>query len=150
MMVSSSRGLRDPDSNACTLDRARVGCQAKSGRRWTGVDSGLATGRRVSYHRPMAAPIRKPPAGNEHFDEAIDILRRLEPVLSKLDERTQRIESEQKEQRKDIAKLQQDAARIDGRLIELSTRVPAIWTIAALIFAIFGASFVLIRFASGH
>jgi translation initiation factor 2B subunit (eIF-2B alpha/beta/delta family) len=103
----------------------------------------------------MADPALKlPPDPNI---EALDILRRLEPVLSrmasdvaKLDDRTQRIETEQKEQRKDISKIQQDIARIDGRLIEMSARVPTIWTIATLIFAIFGASFVLIRFAGGH
>ncbi len=50
----------------------------------------------------------------------------------------------------DTAKLQLDFARVDGRLGELSARIPTIWTIATLIFAIFGASFVLIRFASGH
>ena len=114
-----------------------------------GLSDGLVSGRRLSYHRGMAAPVPKPPAGNTN-DEALDILRRLEPVLSKLDERTQRIESEQREQRKDIARLQQDVARIDGRLIELSARVPSIWTIAAMIVSLFGAAFVLIRFASGH
>lgn len=103
----------------------------------------------MSYDRGMATPAPKPPAGNTN-DEALDVLRRLEPVLSKLDERTQRMESEQREQRKDIAKLQQDVARIDGRLIELSARVPSIWTIAAMIVSLFGAAFVLIRFAGGH
>ncbi len=103
----------------------------------------------MSYDRSMASPAPKPTVGNTN-DEALDILRRLEPVLSKLDERTQRMESEQREQRKDIAKLQQDVARIDGRLIGLPARVPSIWTIAAMIVSLFGAAFVLIRFASGH
>jgi len=97
----------------------------------------------------MAVSSPKPPVGN-HRDEALDILRRLEPVLAKLDERTQRIEDEQKEQRRDIARLQQDVARIDGRLIELSARVPSIWTLAALIVSLFGAGFALIHFAGGH
>jgi len=76
----------------------------------------------------MASPAHKPPAGSEHNDEALDILRRLEPAL-------ERIEAEQKEQRRDIVKLKEDVAEIKGRLGELSARVPSIWTIAGLIFA---------------
>ncbi|MEI6987419.1 MAG: hypothetical protein WCK65_14950 [Rhodospirillaceae bacterium] len=98
----------------------------------------------------MAHPARKPPIGTEHPESAVDILRRLEPVLSKLDERTQRIEGEQRRQA-DVQRNQgEDIAELKGRLGELSARVPTIWTLAALIFAIFGASFVLIRYASGH
>ncbi len=103
----------------------------------------------MRYHPPMAAPARTPPAGNRN-DEALDILRRLEPVLGRMTADIAEIKADQKEQRKDIAKLQQDVARIDGRLIELSARVPSIWTIAAMIVSLFGAAFVLIRFASGH
>ena len=101
----------------------------------------------------MATPARKPSTGTEHPDEALDILRRLEPVLSKLDERTQRIESEQKDQRRDIVSLKEDVAELKGRVIGIEgqlRQIPTIWTLAGLIFAIFGASFVLIRFASGH
>jgi hypothetical protein len=93
----------------------------------------------------MAAPARTPPAGN-HNDEALDILRRLEPTLA-------RIEAEQKEQRRDIVTLKQDVAELKGRMTGIEgqlRQIPTIWTLAALIFAIFGASFVLIRFASGH
>ena len=93
----------------------------------------------------MANPARMPPAGN-HNNEALDILRRLEPVLSRLTADVGEIKAEQKEQRKDIAKLQQDVARLDGRVSQL----PTLWQLAGLIFAIFGAAFVLIRFASGH
>ena len=97
----------------------------------------------------MASPARTPPAGDPST-EALDILRRLEPTLARIAADLGEVKAEQKEQRKDIAKLQQDVARIDGRLIELSARVPSIWTIAAMIISLFGASFVLIRFASGH
>ena len=108
----------------------------------------------------MASPARKPTAGTEHPDEALDILRRLEPVLSKLDERTQHIESEQRRQADVLGKLDErqrkqgeDIARIDGRMTGIEgqlRQIPTIWTLAGLIFVIFGASFVLIRFASGH
>ncbi len=108
----------------------------------------------------MAAPARKPSSGTEHTDEALEILRRLEPVLARLDE-TQRKQGETlarqgediadikgvlKDQHRDIAKLQQDAARLDGRV----SLLPTLWQLAALIFAIFGASFVLMRFAPPH
>jgi hypothetical protein len=99
----------------------------------------------------MASPARTPPAGNQS-DEALDILRRLEPVLAKLDER-QRKQGEDIAELKGLLKsvaLKEDVARVDGRLVELSARVPSIWTLAALIVSLFGASFVLIRFASGH
>jgi predicted nuclease with TOPRIM domain len=97
----------------------------------------------------MASPAPKSPAGIPN-NEALDILRRLEAAIARITDELGDIKVEQKEQRRDIVKLQQDVARIDGRLSELSARVPTIWTIAALIFAIFGAAFVLIRFASGH
>ena len=86
----------------------------------------------------MATPVPKPPAGNTN-DEALDILRRLEPALA-------RIETEQKEQRRDIGKLKEDVAELKGRVSQL----PTLYQFAGLIFAIFGAAFVLIRFAGGH
>ena len=75
---------------------------------------------------------------------SLDILRRLEPVLS-------RIEAEQSRQAELLAKLDErqrkqgeDMARMDGRVSQL----PTLWQLAGLVFAIFGAAFVLIRFAS--
>lgn len=92
----------------------------------------------------MAEPALKLP--NDPNSEVLDTLRRLEPTLA-------RIETEQKEQRRDIVKLKEDVAEIKGRMIGIEgqlRQIPTLWQIAALIFAIFGASFVLIRFASGH
>ena len=94
----------------------------------------------------MANPARKPPIGTEHPESAVDILRRLEPVLAKLDERTQRIETEQRRQADVQRKQGEDIAEIKGQL----KFMPTIWTIAALTFTIFGASFALIRYAMGH
>ena len=90
----------------------------------------------------MASPARTPPAGN-HGDEALDILRRMEPTLG-------RIEAEQRRQADVQRKQGEDIAELKDRLGELSVRVPSIWTIAAMIVSLFGAAFVLIRFASGH
>ena len=119
-----------------------------SGRRRQAIDSG-----QPQAHIPsMAAPARTPPAGNRN-DEALDILRRLEPTLAQMHGELRQVQAdvadiraEQKEQRRDIGKLQQDVARLDGRVSQL----PTLWQLAGLIFAIFGAAFVLIRFASGH
>jgi hypothetical protein len=100
----------------------------------------------------MASPAPKPPAGTPN-DEALDILRRLEPVLFTLDDRTQRIEAEQKEQRRDIATLKEGVARLEGRMTGIEgqlRQIPTLYQLAGLIFAIFGAAFMLIRFASGH
>lgn len=128
----------------------------------------------------MAHPVRKPLSGTPN-DEALEILRRLEPVLGSIQVEQQRqgetlrvqgdtlrVQGETlRKQGEDIVKLQQDVIRIDGRITGLDGRItgvdgrlagiegqlrqiPTIWTLASLIFAIFGASFVLIRFASGH
>ncbi len=56
------------------------------------------------------------------------------------------IKTELKEQHRDITKLQQETARIDGRVSQLPTLVQ----LASMIFGILGASIVLIRFGSGH
>lgn len=58
--------------------------------------------------------------------------------------------AETRAQRKDIAKLASGRTRIDGRLIELSARVPSIWTIVAVLVSLSGESFVLIRVANCH
>ena len=53
--------------------------------------------------------------------------------------------------RDDRQRVQNESiAEIRGQLRELSSRVPSLCTIATLIFAIFGASFVLIHYASGR
>lgn len=111
----------------------------------------------------MRNPLPKSP-GNEPGDP-----------LDRIDERLDRVERDMAEVKGDMAVLKHDVAdikgdiaemkgailklvdvmgktredieRIDGRLIEISARLPTIWTIATLIFAIFGASFILIRFA---
>jgi hypothetical protein len=93
----------------------------------------------------MASPAPKPPSGTPN-NEALDILRRLEPALSVLDERTQRIEVELKDVKAEQRRTGERLANLEGRVSQL----PTMYQIAALVFAIFGAAFVLIRFASGH
>jgi hypothetical protein len=92
----------------------------------------------------MASPAPKPPAGTPN-DEALDILRRLEPTLARVATKDDVAKVDDR-----LRKLEADVAEIKGRLSELSARVPSIWTIAAMIVSLFGAAFVLIRFASGH
>jgi hypothetical protein len=92
----------------------------------------------------MAAPAPKPPAGN-HTDTA-DILAAIRDLGDRMERRFSQVEA-------DIAKLDErqrkqgeDVSELKGRVSMLPTTVQ----LAGLIFAIFGASFVLIRFASGH
>ncbi|MEI8395473.1 MAG: hypothetical protein WCF85_12100 [Rhodospirillaceae bacterium] len=119
----------------------------------------------------MAAPARRPSAGTDHTDEAVDILRRLEPLLTRIDAEQRRLADIQRQQGdiqrqqgeditdikarlNDISAIQrkqgEDIAEQKGRLTEISARIPTIWTFATMIISLFGASFVLIRYASGH
>jgi hypothetical protein len=100
----------------------------------------------------MASPAPKPPAGN-HNDEALDILRRLEPTLAQMHGELRQVQTDLGEVKADLKRLDdrqrkqgEDIAELKGRVSQL----PTIWQLAGLIFAIFGAAFVLIRFASGH
>ncbi len=100
-------------------------------------------------------------------DEALDILRRIEPVLSGitnrldgidkrldgLESRVARVEEDLHRQGEAILKMQDTMIKIQIELGELRgrvTRLPTLYQLATLIFAIFGASFVQIRFASGR
>ena len=85
--------------------------------------------------------------------EAVDILRRREPVLVSIKGDLSDIKSEQSRQADTLGRLDErqrmqgeDIAELKGRVSQL----PNIWQLAGLIFAIFGAAFVLIRFAGGH
>jgi len=72
----------------------------------------------------MSQPSRQPTRAP---DEALEILRRLEPVLTKLDDRVRKIEI--------------DVARTDGRLTGIESQlrqVPTIWQVVGAITAING------------
>jgi hypothetical protein len=86
----------------------------------------------------MASPAPKPPSGTPN-NEALDILRRLEPMLHD-------IQSEQRRFGEKLANLEGRMTGIEGQL----RQIPTLYQLAGLIFAILGAAFVLIRFASGH
>ena len=98
----------------------------------------------------MASPVRKPPVGTDP-DEVVDILRRLEPALSRLD-------SEQRRQGETLARIEErlrdmPTAKEFGELKGRVSQLPTLWQLAGLIFAIFGAALVLIRMTSspiGH
>ncbi len=106
----------------------------------------------------MASPARTPPTGNR--PDTADILAAITDLGDRMERRFASVEAEQKEQRRDIAKVQQDLAKLDGRISGVDGRlagiegqlrqIPTLYQLAGLIFAIFGAAFVLIRFASGH
>lgn len=83
----------------------------------------------------MASPLPKPPVGNDTAEilSAIrDLGDRIERRFEKIDERLRTLETE--------------GAEMKGRVSQL----PTLYQIAGLIFAIFGAAFVLIRFAPPH
>jgi hypothetical protein len=99
----------------------------------------------------MASPAPKPPAGNPNDTAAI--LAAIRDLGDRMERRFANVETEQKEQRREIGKVQQDVVRIEGRLAGIEgqlRQIPTLYQLAGLIFAIFGAAFVLIRFASGH
>ncbi len=93
----------------------------------------------------MAATARTPPTG-EPNNEALDILRRLEPALARVTSDLGELKIEQRRLADVQRKQGEDIARLDGRVSQL----PTLYQLAGLIFAIFGAAFVLMRFASGH
>jgi hypothetical protein len=107
----------------------------------------------------MASPVTRPPAGN-HGDEALDILRRLKPILSGLDER-------QRKQGEDISRIigqicqlnqqqrkqGEDIAELKGKVSQLPTLWPLATTILAInsgIVAVAALVVARIRFAVGH
>ena len=113
----------------------------------------------------MAEPARKrDPDLNDVMDAIGDLGRRV-------DARLEKVEAEQKRLGEAATKTQIDVAEmkgrfegrftgIEGRLSGMDARftgienqlrqVPTIWTLAALIIAIFGFAFVLLRFAVPH
>ncbi len=105
----------------------------------------------------MSAYPAPPNPGNE-AREAVDILRRLEPALTKLDERLRGIDDEVGEIKPALMKLDERLRNVEGEVRELKGRftgiegrlsqLPTTWTIAALVFSIFGFAFLLLRFAA--
>jgi len=78
--------------------------------------------------------------------EAVEILRRMEPLLGKMDDRI-RVQGEA------IARLDGRMNGLEGRMSGLEGRlsqIPTIWTLATMIISIFGFAFVLLRFAAPH
>ena len=88
-------------------------------------------------------------------------------AIEKVDDRLQRVEGEQRRQADALVKLDErqrkqgeDVIRLDGRLSGIDGRIagiegqfrqiPTLWQLGGLVFAIFGAALVLVRFASGH
>jgi hypothetical protein len=72
-------------------------------------------------------------------NEALTILRRLEPALGKLDDRLRALDGE-------VREMKGRMSGIEGRLGQL----PTLWTLGGLVLSIFGFAFVLLRFATPH
>ena len=99
----------------------------------------------------MANPARKPPTGTT-IDTA-DILAaisdlgdRMERRFSKVEADIAKIDDRQRKVENDVSEMKGRLTGIEGQL----RQIPTVWTISALIFTIFGASFALIRYAMGH
>ncbi|MEI8394143.1 MAG: hypothetical protein WCF85_05365 [Rhodospirillaceae bacterium] len=71
---------------------------------------------------------------------------KVETAIVKVEADVTEVKAAQKDQGKDIYKIQLDLARLDGRV----SLIPNLIQVAGLVFVIFSASFVLIRVASGH
>jgi predicted nucleic acid-binding Zn-ribbon protein len=116
----------------------------------------------------MASPAPGPPSGGTI--STADILAAIQDLGDRMEQRFEKAEAEQneqrhviialkegvaelKEQRRDIVALKEGVAELKGRMAGIEgqlRQIPTLYQIAALVFAIFGAAFVLIRFASGH
>jgi hypothetical protein len=72
----------------------------------------------------MASPAPRPPAGGPN-DEALEILRRIEPALTRLGDDLRRVQI-------DVAELKGHMVGIEGQL----RQVPTLWTIAGTMLAI--------------
>lgn len=103
----------------------------------------------------MASPAPKPPAGNTPDNAAVlaaihdlgeRMERRFERVASDHAKLDDRLRSDHAKLDDRLRKVEENMARMDGRVSQL----PTLWQVAALIFAIFGAAFTLIRFAPPH
>lgn len=98
-------------------------------------------------------------------DESLEILRRLEPVvthivtrLDKIETRLDKIETRLDKVEVRLDKIEIGFEKLDERLRKVEVEVaglqgrvsqlPTTWTMAGLIFAIFGASLVLLRLAA--
>ena len=71
----------------------------------------------------MASPARKPPAGSEHPDEALDILRRLEPVLARVSTDLAEVKGDVKRLDDRLGKVEAHVKNVDDRLGKVETNV---------------------------
>jgi flagellar biosynthesis chaperone FliJ len=70
----------------------------------------------------MAQPEPRPPAQ----EDAVDILRRLEPVLLSMDERIKSMEAEQKDHRARLERIEAEQAEQRKQLAEMAGRIKAL------------------------
>jgi hypothetical protein len=81
-------------------------------------------------------------------DEALEILRRLEPALGRIDDRLRNVEVEAADLKVQVGgldnrmrSLEIDFAEMKGRLTGIESQIrqlPTLWTLAGLVVAIFG------------
>jgi hypothetical protein len=99
----------------------------------------------------MASPAPRQPSGGTI--STADILAAIQDLGDRMEQRFAKAEAEQKEQRHDIVTLKEGVAELKGRMTGIEgqlRQIPTLYQIATLVFSIFGAAFILIRFASGH
>lgn len=92
----------------------------------------------------MASPAPKSPAGSTPDNAAI--MAAIHDLGDRMERRFERVASDHAKLDDRLRKVEENTARMDGRVSQL----PTLWQVAALIFAIFGAAFTLIRFAPPH
>jgi predicted nuclease with TOPRIM domain len=98
-------------------------------------------------------------------DESLDIMRRIEPMLGDIRAELKEVRAEQQAMRIEQQGIRSEQQGIRGELKEINTelhrngerlaalegrvsQLPTLWTLASLIFAIFGFAFLLLRFAA--
>ncbi len=83
-------------------------------------------------------------------DDAVDILRRLEPAIAKLDSRLDRLEAEQRRQADTMTKIAVEVGELRGKVSQLPTLVQIIAAVLAVNAGIVALSFSIANLLARH